>query len=148
MVTEGARGGSGFVGPALDERQGSDDRRSDSKDRLAEPSLSIIQPRVGREWLSQLDRLDGLSLACAVHDFVMADSKTTRISTSDALARLTGVGPALAKRLATLGIRRPEELVFHLPLRYEDRTRITPIQRVRPVQRAAVLPPRIKPLSL
>jgi ATP-dependent DNA helicase RecG len=33
----------------------------------------------------------------------------------------------LAGRLAKLDIRRPQDLVLHLPLRYEDETRVTPI---------------------
>ncbi|HEX5489003.1 MAG TPA: ATP-dependent DNA helicase RecG [Rhodanobacteraceae bacterium] len=41
---------------------------------------------------------------------------------------LPGVGPALAEVLRKLGIERVQDLWFHLPLRYEDRTRITPIR--------------------
>ena len=41
---------------------------------------------------------------------------------------LPGVGPALAETLRKLGIERLQDLWFHLPLRYEDRTRITPIR--------------------
>jgi ATP-dependent DNA helicase RecG len=33
--------------------------------------------------------------------------------------------PALAKKLAKLGLRTPGDLVLHLPLRYEDETRLT-----------------------
>ena len=40
-------------------------------------------------------------------------------------ARLKGVGPALEKKLAAIGITSIQDLLFHLPLRYEDRTRIT-----------------------
>jgi len=40
---------------------------------------------------------------------------------------LRGVGPKLAEKLADYGITRVEDLLFHLPLRYQDRTRITPI---------------------
>ncbi len=43
------------------------------------------------------------------------------------VASLPGVGPALAETLRKLGIERVQDLWFHLPLRYEDRTRITPI---------------------
>lgn len=43
------------------------------------------------------------------------------------VATLPGVGPALAETLRKLGIERVQDLWFHLPLRYEDRTRITPI---------------------
>jgi ATP-dependent DNA helicase RecG len=44
------------------------------------------------------------------------------------LASLPGVGSALAATLRRLGIERVQDLWFHLPLRYEDRTRITPIR--------------------
>ncbi|AQR65520.1 ATP-dependent DNA helicase RecG [Aquaspirillum sp. LM1] len=37
------------------------------------------------------------------------------------------VPPATAQKLARLGIQLPMDLVLHLPLRYEDETRITPI---------------------
>jgi len=37
---------------------------------------------------------------------------------------LTGVGPALAEKLARLGIHTIIDLLFHLPLRYQDRTRV------------------------
>ena len=46
---------------------------------------------------------------------------------SDPVTQLRGVGPKLADKLAELGIHRVEDLLFHLPLRYQDRTRITPI---------------------
>ena len=40
---------------------------------------------------------------------------------------LRGVGPKLAQKLEECGVRQVEDLLFHLPLRYQDRTRITPI---------------------
>jgi ATP-dependent DNA helicase RecG len=40
---------------------------------------------------------------------------------------LHGVGPALASKLAEYGVHRVEDVLFHLPLRYQDRTRLTPI---------------------
>jgi ATP-dependent DNA helicase RecG len=40
------------------------------------------------------------------------------------ITRLAGVGPALAERLERLGLRRVENLLFLLPLRYEDRTEL------------------------
>jgi len=51
---------------------------------------------------------------------------------------LKGVGPALAKRLARLGIETVADLLFWLPTRYEDRTHIVPIGSLRPGARAAV----------
>jgi ATP-dependent DNA helicase RecG len=40
-------------------------------------------------------------------------------------------GEALADKLARLGIERDEDLVLHLPLRYEDHTRLVPLARVK-----------------
>lgn len=45
--------------------------------------------------------------------------------------QLPGVGPALAKKLSACGIETIQDLLFHLPYRYQDRTRITPIRYVR-----------------
>ena len=44
---------------------------------------------------------------------------------------LTGIGPTLAMKLAQCGIHTVQDLLFHLPFRYQDRTRITPIQDLR-----------------
>ena len=43
------------------------------------------------------------------------------------LSVLPGVGPALAEALARLGLERVQDLWFHLPLRYEDKTRVVAI---------------------
>lgn len=40
---------------------------------------------------------------------------------------LAGVGPALAEKLSKCNINNIADLLFHLPSRYQDRTRITPI---------------------
>ena len=48
------------------------------------------------------------------------------------VTRLRGVGPSVAEKLLKLNIRSVEDLLFHLPLRYEDRTRITPIGALKP----------------
>jgi ATP-dependent DNA helicase RecG len=47
------------------------------------------------------------------------------------VSSLAGVGPALAKPLERLGLVSVQDLWFHLPLRYEDRTRITAIRDLR-----------------
>lgn len=46
--------------------------------------------------------------------------------------QLKGVGPALAAKLAKLGLFSLEDLLFHLPTRYQDRTRLTPLSGLRP----------------
>ncbi len=51
---------------------------------------------------------------------------------------LRGVGPALAESLARLGLDTVQDVLFHLPLRYEDRTRVVPIGRLRHGERAAI----------
>ncbi|WP_081194967.1 ATP-dependent DNA helicase RecG [Halomonas sp. BC1] len=51
---------------------------------------------------------------------------------------LKGVGDALAIKLARLGVERVSDLLFHLPLRYQDRTRLTPIGHLRAGQEAVV----------
>jgi ATP-dependent DNA helicase RecG len=40
-------------------------------------------------------------------------------------------GEGLADKLARLGVARDEDLVLHLPLRYEDHTRLVPLARVK-----------------
>ena len=56
----------------------------------------------------------------------------------DSVARLSGVGPSVAEALARLGIRTIRDLVFHLPARYQDRTRVTPIGLARPASEVVV----------
>jgi ATP-dependent DNA helicase RecG len=51
---------------------------------------------------------------------------------------LAGVGPALVASLARLGLERVQDLWFHLPLRYEDKTRVTAIADLRVGERAQV----------
>ena len=51
---------------------------------------------------------------------------------------LKGVGPAVATRLEKLGIVSIQDVLFHLPLRYEDRTRIVPMGGLQPGQQAVV----------
>lgn len=45
---------------------------------------------------------------------------------------LKGVGSRLAEKLAKLDLHNLQDLLFHLPRRYLDRTRITPIGSLRP----------------
>jgi ATP-dependent DNA helicase RecG len=54
------------------------------------------------------------------------------------LRELRGVGPRLESALDQLGIHSVQDLLFHLPLRYEDRTRVHPIGSLYPGARAQV----------
>ena len=44
---------------------------------------------------------------------------------------LKGVGPRVAERLKRLNIHTVQDVLFHLPLRYEDRTRVVPMGALR-----------------
>jgi ATP-dependent DNA helicase RecG len=54
------------------------------------------------------------------------------------VSAVPGVGPALVKVLARLGLERVQDLWFHLPLRYEDKTRVTAMADLRAGERAQV----------
>ncbi len=45
-----------------------------------------------------------------------------------ALSTFKGVGPSMATKLEKIGLVSVQDLLFHLPLRYEDRTRVTTIR--------------------
>ncbi|GHA43719.1 ATP-dependent DNA helicase RecG [Photobacterium aphoticum] len=55
-----------------------------------------------------------------------------------ALTELSGVGAKMAEKLDKIGLRTVQDLLFHLPLRYEDRTRIWPIAQVMPGQHLTI----------
>ena len=59
-----------------------------------------------------------------------------------ALTELKGVGARLAQTLEKLGLQSIQDLLFHLPFRYLDRTRITPISHLQ-TNIAAVVQGRI-----
>jgi ATP-dependent DNA helicase RecG len=51
---------------------------------------------------------------------------------------LKGVGTRVAGRLERLGLRTVQDVLFHLPLRYEDHTRVVPMGSLRPGDQAVV----------
>ncbi len=51
---------------------------------------------------------------------------------------LTGVGKRTAERLTHLGIHHVQDLLFHLPFRYQDRTRVHPMRVLLPGEHAVV----------
>jgi len=56
----------------------------------------------------------------------------------ESLSTVPGVGPSLASALARLGIATVRDAWFHFPLRFEDRTRLTPIAQLVAGERAQV----------
>ncbi len=51
---------------------------------------------------------------------------------------MKGVGPRNAERLAKIGISTVQDVLFHLPARYQDRTRVAPIGGLRPGDQAVI----------
>jgi len=54
------------------------------------------------------------------------------------VTELPGIGPGLAAKLERLGVATVADALFHLPLRYQDRTRITPLGALRAGSEAVV----------
>jgi len=55
---------------------------------------------------------------------------TSKLCLDDPVERLAGVGPRVRERLARLGIISIRDVIYHLPSRYQDRTRISPLGSV------------------
>ena len=55
------------------------------------------------------------------------------------ITKLKGVGPKVAEKLQRLNIFSVEDVLFHLPMRYEDRTRIVPIGSLRVGDQAVIV---------
>ncbi len=66
-----------------------------------------------------------------------ADSDPRALATQS-VTTLRGVGSKVVDRLGAIGIRTVQDLLFHLPYRYQDRTRLSPIGTLRPGQEALV----------
>lgn len=54
------------------------------------------------------------------------------------VTQLRGIGTQMRDKLARLGIVTLQDILFHLPLRYMDRTRITPIGSLQPNTEAVI----------
>ncbi len=67
------------------------------------------------------------------------DPGAASLSGREPVTVLAGVGDKGAEALARLGVNCVQDLWFHLPLRYEDRTRITTIADLLPGTKAQVL---------
>ena len=57
---------------------------------------------------------------------------------SDSVQYIKGVGPILAQKLLRLGIRTVEDLISFYPKRYQDWTKVTPMEEIRPDEEAVV----------
>lgn len=70
----------------------------------------------------------------------MTDKAPINTTTLDQIPTLAlkGVGPRLAEKLTALNIHSVQDVLFHLPLRYQDRSRITPIAALQPGNDAVI----------
>jgi len=50
---------------------------------------------------------------------------------SSSLIKLKGVGPKVLDKLSNLGLKNIQDVLFHLPYRYEDRTQVIPVGALR-----------------
>lgn len=57
---------------------------------------------------------------------------------SQPVTALKGVGGKVAERLLKIGVQQVQDLLFHLPLRYQDRTRLMPLGALRPQQEVLI----------
>ena len=57
---------------------------------------------------------------------------------AEGLRYLKGVGPKIAEKLEKLGLHTQRDLLFHLPLRYEDRTFVSPVGSLQPGRRSQI----------
>ncbi len=67
-----------------------------------------------------------------------APARISSLSLNAPVTRLKGVGPRVAEKLEKLQIVCIRDLLFHLPNRYEDRTRITPLGALHPGLRTVI----------
>ncbi len=58
---------------------------------------------------------------------------------SSPLTDLQGIGAKMAEKLEKLGLNTIEDVLFHLPHRYEDRTKIYPLNQVTPGQHISIV---------
>jgi len=64
-------------------------------------------------------------------------SAPARLDTVD-VTTLKGVGAAMAEKLKGLGIHHLQDVLFHLPFRYQDRTQLVEIGRLQPGREAVI----------
>src|SRR5690554_4224054 len=48
------------------------------------------------------------------------------------LTTLKGIGPKMAEKLERLGLRTIQDMLFHLPAKYQDRTKLSAVASLRP----------------
>jgi len=68
-----------------------------------------------------------------------SSSRFRRIDLQNPIQYLKGIGPVKGKALTAMGIRNVEDLLYHIPRRYLDRSTITPIDQLQANSQATVM---------
>ena len=68
-----------------------------------------------------------------------SQTETPAAVAPEPVTALAGVGPALAEKLERLSVTTVQDLLFLLPIRYEDRTRLVEIGTLRPGVRTSLV---------
>lgn len=68
----------------------------------------------------------------------MSQKKTNTTLDAVPVTAMKGVGPRNAERLQKIGVSTVQDVLFHLPARYQDRTRVTPIGSLQPGDQAVI----------
>ena len=73
-----------------------------------------------------------LLLFLTVNHELAINTTTTQLNETSPVTALKRVGPKLRQALKRLHIETVQDLLFHLPSRYQDRTQVVPIAGLRP----------------
>ncbi len=68
----------------------------------------------------------------------LSQKKTNTTLDAVPVTAMKGVGPRNAERLQKIGVSTVQDVLFHLPARYQDRTRVTPIGSLQPGDQAVI----------
>lgn len=79
-------------------------------------------------WVTEDSRF---SYPCHHDEIVRIRLNLMSIALTDPLSRGPGIGPRAMERCARLGLSTLRDMLLHVPLRYQDRTRVTPIAALR-----------------
>jgi|GEM_PF-222554 len=84
---------------------------------------------------------DAVKLTCYLTDLndFAALNEVMALQLTDPVTKLTGVGPQLAAKLERVHVHTVQDVLFHLPHRYEDKTTVTPIGALLPEMSSVVI---------
>ncbi len=108
---------------------------------LEDPDRRREQARAG---LEEIERLRGGGAPAPVPSVIRYRARTEHVVADhehlgSSVQYLKGVGPRRAEQLARLGLETLEDLLYHLPFRYDDRRSLQPISRLRPGEDATTV---------